>query len=143
MTRIDTINVKYLTDQHLISNYREITRVSKDSRFPKKNEKFPSNYKLNEGHVKFFFDKGEYLKKRTQELYDECINRGFNVQYKEYRLHRSGLDKDFTPCDNDHEVCIGRLLERLESPKKPYRYYGKVISYEEYYELLKGKYEFL
>lgn len=82
MTRINIIPVKFLTDQHLLAEYREITRVSKLARTPKQNETFPTEYRLGTGHVKFFYNKGAYLQRRTAELYQECCERDFDVQEK-------------------------------------------------------------
>ena len=41
----------------------------------------PAEYKLGEGHVRFFFNKLAFLKKRYDALHAECKARGFNVQY--------------------------------------------------------------
>lgn len=137
MTRLDTINVEALTDQHLLSNYREIGRLSAKSRFPKSKEKWPLRYKMEEGHMKFFYDKGEWLAKRQAELYNECMVRGFDVVKHEYRAHPAGLNKDWEADDSDHSVSIGRILERIDHAKKPYRYGGQPITKEQYIDILK------
>ena len=39
--------------------------------------KVPKKYTLNAGHVYFFYNKGQYLDKRYQELIKEMKKRGF------------------------------------------------------------------
>lgn len=117
MTRINTIPVQDLMDQHLIAEYREITRISKLAR--------PLDdygvYKMGAGHVKFFYNKGKYLRNRTQELYNECIKRGFNVTYKEYQLHPEGLNKDWSPTNEDKKINLVRINEKLNQKPDFYR----------------------
>ena len=83
MTRINVgIKPKNLTQRHLIAEHREIKRIPnavKSGRFNMDNQ--PSIFTLGTGHVKFFYDKLLYLKKRYEEIYQECIERGYNVTY--------------------------------------------------------------
>ena len=88
MTRINIISVSELYDQHLIAEYREITMVPaalKRTLSSKKGldeSKIPINYTLNKGHVYFFYNKGEYLFKRYQQIIDEMKKRGFKPDIK-------------------------------------------------------------
>jgi deoxyribonuclease (pyrimidine dimer) len=63
MVRINIINPKYLTDQHLIAEYVEILMLLD---YAKKNSpcNIPKKYCLGKGHIKFFSNKVLYLKKR-------------------------------------------------------------------------------
>ena len=78
MTRINCVPVRELSDKHLLAEYREITRVSKLSRTLADY----GQYTMGAGHVKFFYDKGAYLLRRTDNLYWECRRRGFQVSRK-------------------------------------------------------------
>lgn len=83
MTRIN-VGVKpcELSDKHLIAEHREIKRIPNCVSKGKYNMNGkPNKFKLGTGHVKFFYDKLLYLKCRYNTLYNECIKRGFNVQY--------------------------------------------------------------
>ena len=82
MTRINAgIPPAELTDKHLIAEHREIKRIPNCIAKGKyKMEGIPDKFKLGTGHVKFFYNKLLYLKKRYLKLYAECIKRGFNVQ---------------------------------------------------------------
>jgi hypothetical protein len=56
----------------------------------------PREFTLGKGHVKFFYDKMAYLKKRYTKLYWECIDRGFKVEFY-------GLVFDEVPKDLFHD----------------------------------------
>ena len=137
MTRINTIPVHLLTDAHLTAEFREITRPYAKiwKRYNAgKLPKIPPHYKMNEGHETFFFNKGVYLAKRVQELYQESINRGFKFTHKEYLPHPEGFNDDWQPTTADHMTNISRILDRLTEHS---RYYGKKISKVEYLELIR------
>lgn len=123
MTRINCVNVTELVDQHLLAEYREITRVSKLAR------PLPDYgvYKMGAGHVKFFYNKGAYLQKRTKQLYDECVARGFKVQQKEYPDHADGLHNDWEPGYEALSINYTRLAEKLAEKPYFYKYWGKPI----------------
>ena len=82
MTRINVgIPPAVLGDRHLMAEHREIKRIPNcvnRGRYSLDNQ--PDTFKLGTGHVKFFYDKLLYLKRRYDSLYDECRKRGFNVQ---------------------------------------------------------------
>ncbi|MDD0824465.1 pyrimidine dimer DNA glycosylase/endonuclease V [Mannheimia sp. AT1] len=82
MTRINLVPPAELCDQHLLAEHRELTRIPNavaKGKFSLKGQ--PEDYKLGEGHVRFFFNKLTFLKKRYDLLHEECLARGFNVQY--------------------------------------------------------------
>lgn len=82
MTRINTgVCPSKLSGKHLIAEHREIKRIPNCIAKGKYNMKnIPEHFKLGTGHVKFFYNKLLYLKKRYVKLYQECIKRGYNVQ---------------------------------------------------------------
>ena len=82
MTRINLVPPLELCDQHLLAEHRELTRIPNAVAKGKFNlQGQPADYKLGEGHVRFFFNKLAFLKRRYDELHLECKARGFNVQY--------------------------------------------------------------
>ena len=116
MTRINYgIPVETLSNQHLIAEHREIKRIPNcisKGRYSMKNQ--PNHFKLGEGHVKFFYDKLEYLLNRYCKLYDECIERGFKVQcyIDAWNNIPSELMNDSTPTDKDIKIVEERIKER-------------------------------
>ncbi|WP_290521475.1 pyrimidine dimer DNA glycosylase/endonuclease V [Aggregatibacter sp. oral taxon 458] len=119
MTRINLIPPKDLCDQHLLAEHCELTRipnaVAKD-KFHLKGQ--PEEYKLGEGHVRFFFNKMAFLKRRYDELHTECKARGFKVQYiwPETLPSSPELWLDYQPTDAALEINRQRIQERM--PKK-------------------------
>lgn len=132
MTRINTIDPQHLLDQHLMAEYREITRVSSLS----KHTYQPKQYLMGTGHVKFFYDKGLFLSKRRKALYDELVKRGYNVTWFEYVDHLASLHKDWQPTASDHAVSIGRLHEKLVDKPNFYTYYGKKVATTHYINVM-------
>lgn len=82
MTRINLVPPAELCDQHLLAEHRELTRIPNAVAKGKYHlTGQPAEYKLGEGHVRFFFNKMAFLKNRYDLLHAECKARGFNVQY--------------------------------------------------------------
>jgi deoxyribonuclease (pyrimidine dimer) len=117
MTRINVgIPTKELVDKHLMAEHREIKRIPNciaKGRFDMKGQ--PKTFTLGTGHVKFFYDKLGYLKRRYEELYTECLIRGFNVQYygDAWNDVPINLMGDYTPTDIDRQIIRERISERL------------------------------
>jgi deoxyribonuclease (pyrimidine dimer) len=84
MTRINVgVHPSELPSQLLLAEHREITRIpnfvlSGRAKF----DKIPKEFTLNEGHVRFFYQRLYYLKRRYTALLAECRKRGFNVTSK-------------------------------------------------------------
>lgn len=82
MTRINVVPPSELCDQHLLAEFRELTRIPNAVVSGKAVVKdIPAAYTLGKGHVKFFYDKLAWLCMRYGMLYSECANRGFNVSW--------------------------------------------------------------
>lgn len=118
MTRINVaIPPAELTNKHLIAEHREIKRVPNcvsRGRYSLKNQ--PKEFKLGIGHVKFFYDKLEYLRKRYEDLYKECKSRNFDVTYfgNAWDNLPQELMNDYIPTKKDEEIARQRIKERLE-----------------------------
>ncbi len=123
MTRINCgVPPQELTRLHLLAEAREIKRVpNKIRKRLEEGKKInfkgqPSKFTLGTGHVKFFYDKLLYLKNRYEEIYAECVNRGFNVTY--YGDAWNGVPKelmnDYHPTDNDKSIVRQRIKEKLQ-----------------------------
>lgn len=117
MTRINCgVNPKELVNKHLLAEAREIKRIPNcvsKGRYSLKGQ--PIEFTLGVGHVKFFYTRLLYLKNRYEELYVECLRRGFNVTYfgdawKDVPIE---LMNDYLPTDRDRKIITERIKERL------------------------------
>lgn len=84
MTRINVVPVEELCDQHLLAEFRELTRIPNcvaSGKLKYHYDDRSDRYILGSGHVKFFTNKLGWLKDRYDHLYVECRKRGFNVKY--------------------------------------------------------------
>lgn len=121
MTRINCgIPVKELTNRHLLAEAREIKRVPNcvfRGRYNLKNT--PKEFTLGKGHVAFFYNKLKYLKNRYEEIYKECISRGFNVQYwgNAWDDIPEELMNDYIPTKRDEEIIRQRIKEKLDGKR--------------------------
>lgn len=116
MTRINVVPVKELCDQHLLAEHRELTRIPNAvarGKFSLVGQ--PEDYKLGEGHVRFFFDKLAFLKRRYAELHAECLARRFNVSYiwPEDLTTDPNLWRDYTPTEQALEANRQRIAIRM------------------------------
>ena len=117
MTRINVgIPPAELTGKHLIAEHREIKRIPNCVAKGKYSMKgIPDKFKLGTGHVKFFYNKLLYLKNRYIKLYEECINRGFNVQnyIGAWDNVPKELMNDYKVRANDIRIIRKRINEKL------------------------------
>ena len=134
MTRINAgIQVSKLTDQHLLAEHREITRVPNSIRGKKIDvNEIPKEFCLGAGHVKFFWDKLAFLHFRYIELFEECKKRGFNVEDKRNAFLPSGeLYNHYTPTIDCVRLLKERIQQRLIDSKQTPRYYKKPLEKHE------------
>lgn len=136
MTRINLIPVEELTDQHLLSEHREIKRIPNLIRSWKFTDKWtPLEYKLWIWHVKFFYRRLYFLHKRYLDLYKECIKRWFKIlnYEKSFDLPLAFFDRynDFFPTQEEILISRKKILEKIEKMKKKkpnfYKYYWKQL----------------
>lgn len=116
MTRINLVPPQELCDQHLLAEHRELTRIPNavaKGKFSLKGQ--PIDYKLGEGHVRFFFNKLGFLKKRYDLLHAECKARGFNVQYfwQNELPTNPNLWLDYEPTEQALKANRERIAERM------------------------------
>jgi hypothetical protein len=121
VTRINVgVDPSELNTKMLIAEHREIKRIPNNIRTGKAIIKdIPTKFTLGKGHVKFFYDKIGYLQNRYKQLYQECINRGFNVtDYSEsfYGIPES-LMNDYEYSIEDRCIILDRINERLVNIK--------------------------
>lgn len=129
MTRINLISVEELSDQHLMSEYRELPRIVNgvlEGKFKSKN--IPQTYILGKGHIIFFTNKLLFLTKRYQLIFDELKYRGFNLcddfnpseMYE--KLKKYGYFKEEKYIFSQEEIMISRnrIIEKVK--KKPLWY---------------------
>jgi deoxyribonuclease (pyrimidine dimer) len=119
MTRINAgIPPAKLTDKHLIAEHREITRIPRAVAKGKYSMSgVPDQFTLGTGHVKFFYNKLQYLLDRYHQIYQECIRRGFNVQ--NWSSAWEGVPPEmmgrWEPDSRSIEIIEARIRERLET----------------------------
>lgn len=143
MTRINAnLPPKNLTDEHLISEHRELKRVCDFYAKRLKKNKFddiPKNFTLNAGHVTFFLDKGKFTFFRYLSLYFACHGRKIDVQdySNNWSVYQDEHFNNWYATDKDNQIIIDRITERIkQSPKKHFHYHKQKISKEEAIELL-------
>lgn len=118
MTRINCgIPPAELVDKHLLAEHREIKRIPNAIKNGKARiENIPEKFTLGKGHVKFFYNKLYYLHTRYNDIYDECVNRGFNITYYgeawDFDIPEE-LYQDYIPTINDIQIIKQRIKERL------------------------------
>lgn len=121
MTRINTTGSQYLTDEHLLAEWRELPRVfhlAIDDR------PLPPAYTLGAGHMRFFLARLGWLGRRHAALTAELERRGYTLAPRD-PLPTDGGDWEPTPADV--AVNVGRLIERLRGAKRPQHFWGKVV----------------
>ena len=140
MTRINLVPPEELMDQHLFAEYREIKMVPKslarsiEARgIEEVLDMVPLSFRLNTGHVSFFYDKGAYLYARYEALKDELTRRGVNFD-KTRALDPDGvLVQDprfmgsYTPTPQALEIVRERIRERVADKPDWYKYKGVAI----------------
>ena len=150
MTRINTIDTKHLTDQHLMAEYRELPMVnaalsrSLSSKSGVRHHLIPQRYTLNKGHVMFFYNKGAWLYDRYMTLIAELRNRGYEINPDDRVVNwdvfrDNGLFKTWAPDGAAHAVNVERLIERVAAKTSWYRLMGTPVD-EQYLAFLKSTY---
>jgi len=122
VVRINLIEPKQLSDQHLIAEYREILllfgyyrkhpviRPSDDHRCP----------------MRFYQNKLLYLKNRFETLKDEMRTRNFKPQKHIELIHYDNSNfKDFEPNETQVRQIKERITQRINERPTWYRYYGE------------------
>lgn len=117
MTRINCgIMPSELPDKILLAEHREIKRLPNHLKKHGCKKFSPEQFKLGTGHVIFFLWRGRYTYRRYNDIYDECIKRGFNVKYygRAWSIYKRFplFDNDYKPSKKDRAIIIARLKSR-------------------------------
>jgi deoxyribonuclease (pyrimidine dimer) len=142
MTRINIIPIEKLSDELLLNALGEETRILQGvvSRL-EKNKSFndiPNNFKLGAGHVKFFYNKCEYIFERYLLMRAEYMLRYgkpysfdhlyLNERRKDFIKERApNLYNDFKPSKMEERLVLDRIYERSQGYTKTHHYKGKEI----------------
>ena len=116
MTRINTgIEAKELPNKLLLAELREIKRIPnviKSGRYNMSGQ--PEEFTLGTGHVKFFYDKLEYLLERYNNLRWEALYRGFNVSdwSEAWNGVPAELMNNYQETQRDRDILIERIEEK-------------------------------
>ncbi len=140
MTRINTIDPKYLTDQHLMAEYRELPMVLSALKRSLQTQsestvikKIPGKFTLNSGHVLFFYDKILFLKSRYEELQMELIDRGYEIDL-DRKLKTAGFPNrfygDWRPNAEAVEITKERITQKILMKQHWYKYRSQSLTRE-------------
>lgn len=144
MTRINTIPARMLTDQHLVAEKKEINQLAgqflKSFRSLKFDRtKLPKTFTLGTGHVRFWYTKGVYIRKRYNEVFNECIRRGFNAKDEfndVWKQHGPAYNMDYKPTYESIQLIKDRITDKINLKPEFYRYEGKYIDAKSYLQAL-------
>ena len=166
MTRVNVIPANMLLDQHLQAEINEIPRIAPFAKKywltkPTKGErtKLPETYRTGEGHMKFFYNKGTFIRLRSLALDKEGFERkvpfrpSYSRLYEDYLAFTGkdagiewvdgkwieGVDDDWLPSKEDIRINGARILERVALRPFFYKWHGVKLTqktYEEYVALL-------
>jgi len=143
MTRINTISPLDLLDQHLFAEWRELPRIFTLARYWADNGKrsaVPDSYRLGAGHVRFFYDKLQWLAYRHAILTSELQARGYKLgsydEQSEYltwlRAEHPDLWNDWEPSPADHRCNLQRLQSKLDAKPGFYKHFKAPAGYKHY-----------
>lgn len=139
MTRINLVDPKMLTDQHLLTEYRELPRIFGNVRVAiAAGKTWQRNYAKNAskdfvlgtGHMVFFYNKLMFLANRQLDIIAECIARDINISYTE-GLDYSDIPEswlgNYIPTQQAIKYSKARLDERISEKPDWYRFWGSSL----------------
>ena len=139
MTRINVIRPEFLLDQHLMAEYRELPMIEgslKRSLVAAKDNKIkniPKTYRLEKGHMKFFYNKKQYLYLRYLDIIEELYARGYNIQPADrsssFETFSNIEQIDWEPTLEDLELNLERIVLRFDKKPDWYKFKGKSVPY--------------
>ena len=116
MTRINVgIHPSELPSKLLLAEHREIKRIPNVIKSGKFNlAGIPEKFTLGTGHVKFFYNKLQYLLERYNAIYNECVARNFNVTYYQncWDDVPVQLCGEYTPTYADRQLIVDRIKSK-------------------------------
>lgn len=134
MTRINVgIDPSELNRAMLLAEHREIKRIPNCIRKGRYNlSGIPTEFKLGNGHVKFFYNKLLYLQKRYERIYQVCVEKHYDVTYygDSFKNLPENLMNDYKETESDRKLLLDRIQTRLKEcpknkkPKKKLKFNG-------------------
>ena len=149
MTRINLVNPRELTDQHLFAEFREIKMIPKSLARSIRARGVTgalkivgADFTLNKGHVSFFYNKGAYLYERYALLKFELRMRGVNYNTdSEFDpdgvMIREEFWNNWEPKAKDFELIRERIAEKIAMKPQWYRYMGVPLPESDRWSMLK------
>lgn len=138
MTRVNLVPVGELANQHAFAEWREIRHIPKSlarslntQSIEKILKKIPKEFTLNTGHVLFFYDKGAYLRKRYEQLTEELIARGYNIN-RDAKFDPDDImfdpqwNGDYKPDERAFTIIRERIAEKIALRPKFYKWPTKI-----------------
>jgi deoxyribonuclease (pyrimidine dimer) len=117
MTRVNVgIDPRELTTQLLVAELHEMIRIPAaiaDGRAVLRGS-YPATFRLNAGHVRFFYKRLGYLRRRYHALRLEALRRG--VRASNFDMIFEGLPGtlfgEYTPTEADRSILLERFAEK-------------------------------
>ncbi len=96
----------------------------------------PPCFTLGEGHTLFFLDKLQYIQSRYNDLFSECIQRGFKPKQKILKSLPEQFYNGCTASDDEVARIQALLKDRINQqiPSQGPRYHGRV-NYGKFFDL--------
>ena len=146
MTRINVIPAKLLLDQHLLAEKKEINQLAGQLTKSLRSinwtySTLPNEFTLGTGHVKFWYLRGGFIRQRYKEVYDECVDRKFNVKdnFNDVWLNKPSIfNRNYSPTDSAIALIKSRISDRVLEKRCFYRYRGRLVEYESYLSALRS-----
>lgn len=127
MTRINLVDVKELSDQHLIAEYRELPRCIKQNI---NISDAPRKYCPNKGHMKWAKLHSRWLMRRYLDITWEMQYRGIKTNYPFYKLYEiyetqyytKECDNWYNPTNSDIQLSRNRIIEKFNLKPNWYKW---------------------
>ena len=131
MTRINLVEPSQLTDKHLMAEYRELPRVFtavlklQEQGKSLSDVDIPNSYVLGQGHVKFFYNKINWIERRYSCLHKELKSRNFKLDrslFNEVMIGQSKISSEwccveFIPSPEEIYLNMARICKRSKIDK--------------------------
>lgn len=140
--RVNVLHPIYLTDQHLVAEYREVKMGPKalsrslGSLKGVDKKRISPLYTLNTGHTYFFYDKNAFLERRLGQIVEEMKNRVFQTNHIEliddsYDYNMGVWDdewwNDWQPTEEALAINMERIVYRLSTKEGWYKFWGRPV----------------
>ena len=138
MTRVNLVPVGELANQHAMAEWRELKMIPKALARSLKTQpvdkilkKIPKEFTLNAGHVLFFYDKGAFLRRRYEQLTEELIARGYNIN-RDAKFDPDEImfdpqwNGDYKPDERALAVIRERIAEKIAMKPNFYKWPTKI-----------------